>query len=182
MHMQVQSSFTDRMTTELITSALVVSAAAVSAAFLRSICGHDDHAPVDRAWIRTFSLEKYRPMLSMLSSADFDFLIAQNGYRAEIGKTLLAARRRSYLKYLQNLVYDYNRMQRAARELVSASANDRSDLALALLKSHLMFSVRALRIRSKLAMGLPLAAFDIEPLFNCLQQLHMRVEAHQGAW
>ena len=56
-----------------IDSIICLSAVAVGAAVLRSLY-RQGREPVDQAWIRSFAIQNYRPMLTILSDADFEFL------------------------------------------------------------------------------------------------------------
>jgi hypothetical protein len=159
------------MSIEVLTSILCVSAVAVGVALLRSLY-RQDRDRVDEAWVRNFAIEKYRPMLTILLDADFDFLKNQPGYRPEIADRLYKARRKSFRKYLASLVRDHNRLHSAARELVCQAPNDRSDLAIALLKSHVLFTWRVMLIHVKLALPVPMVQIDSAALLACMDELH----------
>ncbi len=100
-------------------------------------------------WIDPLSLDRYRPMLRLLSSGDMDFLRACPGCTARHIRVLRARRARILREYLRSLSGDFRRVSRATRVLVANSPADRSRLAIELLHRQWRFSrgLAAVRIR-----------------------------------
>jgi hypothetical protein len=115
----------------------------------REMASRTNAAEFDPAWLEDFSIVKYRPMLRLLSEDDYEFLASQAGYEVKIASQLRMERRKVFRAYLRNLVRDFNRLHNAAKIMALCSAQDRPDLAQALLKQQLTFTfaVAAVKVR-----------------------------------
>src|ERR1044071_6455020 len=90
----------------------IIAAASITtiALFVRSIAMRGASLPHDRTWLDEFSIDKYRPMLRLLSERDFEYLSMQAGSTPEIARRLRSERRKIFRAYLWNLVRDFNRL------------------------------------------------------------------------
>src|SRR5690349_18638174 len=122
------------MNAYMAVSVVAFCSIAVLAVFIRSLLKTGAALPHDRTWLDEFSVDKYRPMLRLLSERDFEYLSMQSGFTPEIARRLRIERRRIFRAYLNNLVRDFNRLQAAGRELVTQASTDRSELAAALMR------------------------------------------------
>jgi hypothetical protein len=126
----------------------------------------------DATWLEDFSVEKYRPMMRLLSNDDYQFLESQAGYEPAIANQLRAERRRIFRGYLRNLVRDFHRLHLAARMTMTYATNDRSDLAGVLLKQRFTFSVAVLTVEFRLILHtLGFGSVDVASLISSLENL-----------
>ena len=94
---------------------------------------------VDAEWLRGFTSEQYRPMERLLSREDIGFLRSQPGYAPEVERVFRKERRKVFRAYLRMLARDFDRFHFALRALLRDSAEDRPDLAKALVQQKAMF-------------------------------------------
>lgn len=90
-------------------------------------------------WLNDFSMEAYAPMSALFDRADFDFLSRQPGYRPEIGRRLLAERRRVFRGYLGLLTRDFNQLMALAKLAMVFSDEDRPEFGSALWRQQVGF-------------------------------------------
>jgi len=106
----------------------------------------------------SFSLEeslvlpvtKYQPMEKLLRRDDFEFLAGQPGYSASLGRRFRTERRRVFRGYLRCLRRDFGRVSLTFHTLIVHSAEDRGDLAAALVRERLKFGFGLLAIECRL--------------------------------
>lgn len=132
---------------------LVVAAFVVAFLFLfHKLASRGVTAARAAEWLEDLSLERYAPMERLLDKADLVFLAAQPGYRRAMSSRLLRERRKIFIGYLRLLIRDFNRLARIARQMRVQSAEDRPDLAKALLRQQITFYVAVAVVRCKLAL------------------------------
>ncbi len=90
--------------------------------------------------------ERYRLMERLLHESDFRFLATQPGFSPQMGRRF----RRIFRGYLRNLRKDFGRMSLALRALIVHAAEDRGDLAAALMRQRLLFMLGMLAIEARL--------------------------------
>jgi hypothetical protein len=126
--------------------------------------------------VEDFSIRRYRPMESLLSSDDFVFLASRKGFHSGIERRLRRERAVIFRRYLRNLRQDYDLLESACRRFVLAGQEDRSDLAFKLLSLRFMF-LRCLAIanvRSRLyALGFNVNATSV---FAPLERMQLEVQ------
>lgn len=153
--------------------ALLVIAVVFAALFLAMFRRASTANLPDARWLDEFSLDKYRPLDRLFDSADLQFVAAQPGYTASLGRKLASSRRAAARLYLSELTVDFDRLVRLGREMVVASPQDRADLATTLLNQWLTFHARVLSLRLRLRLA-PLGLKLTRPA-GLLEQLgHMR--------
>jgi hypothetical protein len=111
---------------------------------------------------------RYRPMLRLLSDADLDFASASPVLRGKIR----ARRREMFRGYLRCLTKDYAQLLSGVRRMMVESGADRPDLAKALAKNRLMFTLALCRIELHLQLHvLGLGKVDVSGLVEALDAL-----------
>jgi hypothetical protein len=129
----------------------------------------------DLNWCRDFSVAKYRPMERLLLQDDLEFLAAQPGSNREIVRRLRAERRRIFRRYLRALSRDFDRLLWAAKAMVLHSAEDRPDLAQALVRQTLMFDYALAVVHCRLVLqGLGIGTVDVRPLVGALEAMRLQ--------
>jgi len=94
---------------------------------------------VDPDWLKSFSVDSYRPMARLLSEDDIRFLKTQPGYRPGMEKALRSSRRKIFRAYLRSLGQDFNRLHLALRLAVLWRPEDAPELAKKLLWQKAVF-------------------------------------------
>ncbi len=106
----------------------------------------------DPSWIGEFSIQRYRPMLRLLDETDFSYLANHDSCSGKTLKGLRQKRRQIFRSYLRNLTSDFNRLHLAARLMTLYSQQDRPELAAALLRQKLVFSLALVTIECQLTL------------------------------
>jgi len=101
-------------------------------------------------WISDFSVARYRPMERLLAEEDYRFLEGQPAINRATVRRFRAERRAIFREYLRCLSKDFDRLCGAVQALTLASAEDRPDLAVALVKSRLSFACARLAVQMRL--------------------------------
>jgi hypothetical protein len=143
--------------------------------FLR-LASRFDAEPHSPSWLDEFSVDNYAPMERLLDRGDFVFLAAQPGYRPELAKRLLAARRKAFCEYLYQLIRDFNRLHFMAKLLLIHSPEDRPGFAAALWRQQLTFYFAVCLVRCKVALyPLGWTPVDVPELLEALETLRRQV-------
>jgi hypothetical protein len=103
-------------------------------------------------WLERFSVESYAPMERLLDKTDVAFLASQPGYRPEIGKRLMAERRKIFRAYLRLLVHDFNQLIRIGKLMVVYSNQDRQEFARSLWRQQVTFYAQVCELQLQLAL------------------------------
>lgn len=107
----------------------------------------DDVTP---EWVESFSVERYRPMLGLLADEDFTFLSRQPGFDPSIYKKLRRERLAIFEQYLNRLILDFKKLHATARYFVARSEEDRSDVAMRLVRLRWAFTMNVLEVQMQL--------------------------------
>ncbi len=117
-------------------------------------------------------------MERLLDASDFRFLETQPGYRPEMGRRLLAQRRKIFKQYLRMLIRDFNQLHFFARLMLVHSAEDRPDLARELFRQQIRFYLAVCFVRCKVALyPLGWTAVDVPKLVHALERMRSRIDA-----
>ncbi|HYL36926.1 MAG TPA: hypothetical protein VEV17_13510 [Bryobacteraceae bacterium] len=144
--------------------------------FLR-LASRFDAGSCSPQWLDEFSVEDYAPMERLLDRSDFEFLAAQDGYRPEIGKRLLADRRKAFSEYLSRLIRDFNQLHSLAKFILVHAAEDRPEFAQALWRQQIRFYFSVCVVRCKVALyPLGWTAVDVPHLVYALRRLHRQIQ------
>jgi hypothetical protein len=108
--------------------------------------------PLTTQWLSEFSIESYAPMERLLDQSDVAFLATQQGYRPEIGRRLMAERRKVFAAYLRELVQDFNRLMAIGKFMVVHSTEDRPEFARTLFRQQARFYLSVCIVRCQLAL------------------------------
>jgi len=128
-------------------------------------------------WLDRFSLKSYAPMERLLDRNDLAFLASQPGYRPEIGKRLMAERRRIFRAYLRMLVRDFNQLMGIGKLMVVYSNQDQHEFARNLGRQQVKFYARVCALHLQVALypvGWP--AVDARGLLDALGAMRSRVQ------
>jgi hypothetical protein len=116
--------------------------------------------------------DRYRPMLRLLSDADLQFV------PAHLRSSVRADRRMIFRRYLKCLAKDYARLLAGIRMAMVRSGVDRPELARALAKNRLLFSLAVCRIEYRLTLhAAGLGYVDVSGLVEALDALRGQVAA-----
>jgi hypothetical protein len=127
-------------------------------------------------WVESFSVERYRPMIGLLSNEDFQFLAGQPGFDPSIYKKLRRERLAIFDQYLSRLILDFKKLHTTARYLIANSQEDRSDVAMSLIKLRWVFAFTVLQVHvrfqlCKLGLGTVHAQMLVVQLQRMSEQL-----------
>jgi hypothetical protein len=169
------------MVVYIVIAIAALCSTAVLVALFRSLLRSGVSAPQDRAWLDEFSIDKYRPMLRLLSERDFEYLALQSGFTPDIAKRLRQERRRIFRAYLRNITRDFNRLHSAARELVAQAPEDRSALASALMTYQLTFVCAMVGVHCRLVLHIiGIGNVDVRRVLNTLESFRIEIAAAQA--
>src|SRR3954471_8954261 len=121
-------------------------------AFMRRVLAPATVSACDPQWISEFSLTKYRPMQRLLDDSDARYLSAHDSCTPQMLKRLRTERRRIFRSYLRSLISDFNRLHMAARMVLLYAEQDRPDLASALFRQRVTFTVAVVAIECRLVL------------------------------
>lgn len=128
-------------------------------------------------WLDQFSLRRYAPMERLLDRSDLVFLEAQPGYRAQIGKRLIADRRKIFRSYLRFLVRDFNQLINIGKFMVVYSNQDQQEFARTLIRQQLKFYTQVYTIQVQLTFyPWGWGAVDAQGLLAALGDMRGRVQ------
>jgi hypothetical protein len=106
---------------------------------IRKFAAAGGNLPVTAEWIDELSIERYQPMLRLLSGEDLEFLKSQPGYTPRTATRLRIQRCQIFRGYLRCLNADFSRVCAAIKLLMLQSRNDRPDLAAVLVRAQVTF-------------------------------------------
>ena len=110
------------------------------------------HLPVTVEWIEELSIERYSPMLRLLSQEDLHFLRAQPGYTPQRATKFRIQRCQIFREYLRQLESDFERICVALKVLMVQSEHDRPDLAAVLVRNGMTFAYGMMTVRLQLVL------------------------------
>jgi len=126
---------------------------------------------------RHFSTDSYLPMSRLLSRDDIQFLRTQPGYEPRIERELLKARRNIFRVYLRSMGQDFNRLHRALRLMVLHAPEDRSELAVFLVRQKVRFFSALAFAHIKLTLHtLGIGDVDITALVQMLDSMRIELQ------
>jgi hypothetical protein len=165
----VRLSFTVELALSAMTGLSVLGVAPVLKRLFRKTT-LDDITP---EWLESFSVERYRPMLSLLSNDDFDFLSSQPGFDASIYKKLRRERLAIFDEYFRRLISDFKKLHTTARYLVARESEDHSSEAMKLVELRFAFmtAVFAVHFRYLLCKA-GVGTMEAQILFKRLQEMN----------
>ena len=139
------------------------------AALLRQTPSRGRFPKATPEWVNTLSTAKYRPMERLLTDVDFNFVGSQPWCSLKMVKRLRAQRRHILRMYLRCLDRDFHRLCDGLRMVMLSSTQDRPDLAVALFKQRVSFTIGLALVRLRIAMhATDWATADIRALIDTL--------------
>lgn len=105
----------------------------------------------DSAWIDSFSILKYQPLIRLASKADEDYLTANLGKEAY--KAYAKLRRTIIRDYLRSLASDFSRIQEIATAKCVRASSDDGNLSAALVEQQMSFIFQIWTIEARLFLG-----------------------------
>jgi hypothetical protein len=151
---------------------------AASVFLFRALASRPDQTTCSLEWLDSFSLENYAPMQRLLDSGDVEFLSSQPGYRPEIGKRLMAERRKIFRGYLRLLILDFSQLIGLGKLMVVYAAGDRAELARALWRHQISFHFAVFAVQCKLALHpLGWSVPDVRKLVQALETMRDQIQA-----
>ena len=143
----------------------------------RALASRPDQSTCSLEWLDSFSLENYAPMQRLLDRGDVEFLSSQPGYRPEIGKRLMAERRKVFRGYLRLLILDFNQLIGLGKLMVVYGAEDHAELARALWRSQISFYCAVFAVQCKLALHpLGWSGVDVNKLVQALETMRDQIQ------
>jgi hypothetical protein len=134
--------------------------------------------PIDTEWIEELSVERYRPMIRLLNSADIDFLRSQPGFTPQMEAALRKERRQVFSGYLRLLETDFRRVSMALKVLMLQSRYDRPDLASTLLRQQAVFALGMTMVRIRVALfQVGLGAVDASMLVKAFDSMRLELRS-----
>ena len=132
--------------------------------------------PATTDWIDELSVERYRPMLKLLSGEDVAFLRRRPDHTSAMELKFHAQRCQIFLGYLHNLEEDFGRVCGALKLLMMHAEQDRPDLATTLVVARLQFTcgVAAARVQAQLFRW-GLGTVDVADLLKIFTSLHLEL-------
>jgi len=159
-----------------ITILLLIAAGLGVFTLVRKLAGPATVSECDPEWIAKFSIARYRPMLRLLDEADYEFLASQPGYSKEFIENLRTERRAIFRAYLRSLVRDFHRLHLAARAVLVHATEDRSDLAMTLVRQRVTFTLAIMTVEYRLVLhALGLGTVDVRGLIAAVDGMRANV-------
>jgi hypothetical protein len=119
---------------------------------------------------------RYRPMFRLLDESDCGFVATGFPGNSNL-RRFRAERRKLFRVYLRNLGDDHARIVGAIRNLLVDSELDRPDLAKALYRCQLMFSLAMLSVEFKLQLhALGIGTVDVRSLVAAVEGLQLQLQ------
>jgi hypothetical protein len=165
----------------LVAIAIVFLAACFAGLFWR-LASRFDAQQCTAEWLDRFSVKSYAPMERLLDSNDLAFLASQPGYRPEIGKRLMAERRKIFRAYLRLLVRDFNQLIGIGKLMVVYSNLDQHEFARSLGRQQVQFYARICALQVQLALHpLGWTSVDARDLLAALGDMRTKVRQMTSA-
>lgn len=164
----------------VLPSALLFCAglAAAFVALLRQVSTSHAGLPITTGWIDELSIERYRPMMRLLSLQETQLLAGKPGFTSEMAARLRFERCRIFREYLRYLRADFQRVSTAIGVLMVQSRYDRPDLARMLVRRRMAFAVRLVVIRMRLLLYCHgYCHVDGSPLVRTFDALRLELQA-----
>lgn len=116
----------------------------------RFASGQVSKLPATTGWLQALSVERYRPMLRLLTEEDLRFLRSQLGFTRSMETRLRINRSQMARGYLRAMQADFALICTALKTLMAQSQQDRPDLASTLIRSQLMFAFGCFLVETRI--------------------------------
>jgi hypothetical protein len=166
------------MNTVLTAVLLTLAAVGLALLFLRRALQARKESSFSMDELPVLSSRRYQPMERLLREDDFRFLAAQPGYTPRVGRRFRSERRRVFRGYLKNLSKDFRQVAMACHLLLIHSAVDRRDLASALFRQRLTFSLAMLGVEGRLLLhAAGVGTVDVSGLVESLETMQEQIRS-----
>ena len=146
------------------------------AVLYRQLAAPTHSLPVAAGWIDELSVERYRPMLRLLSEDDLQFLRSQPGFTSQWEARHRKQRCQVFRGYLSVLENDFKRVCLAIKFLMVHSQHDRPDLAATLIRSQLAFAGGMVMVQCRLVLyRWGLGAVDVADLIKLFDGMRLEL-------
>jgi hypothetical protein len=116
------------------------------------------------------------PMERLLSSADFDFLASEPGFRPGMKKRLRAQRVATFQSYLSQVKVEFHQLHRQLRLLTLQAGVDSPELAKALVEQRVQFSLRLMQVEYRLFLfRFGMAPVNVQGIATVIEQMREQV-------
>lgn len=119
---------------------------------IRSLTRFDQGPAMSMEALAELSVDRYRPMLRLLSDDDLRFLRVQPGFTPDMASQLRRQRCKIFRGYLKCLDRDFRCVCGALKLLILESRYDRPDLASALVRAQVLFTGGRVAVQFRLAL------------------------------
>lgn len=120
---------------------------------------------------------RYRPMFRLLDESDCGFIAAGYPGDAHLLRRFRAERRSLFRIYLRNLGKDHAMIVGAIRTMIVESQLDRPDLAKALYRCQLMFTLAMFSVEFKLLLhSMGVGTVDVRSLVSAVEGLQFQLQ------
>ena len=161
----------------ILTIILVASLLGI-VAMVRMWSAADRSLPVTAEWIDDLSPDRYRPMMRLLDSRDFEFLRSQNGFTPKMEAKLRTRRCQIFRGYLRSLDTDFQRVCMALKLVLLHSEQDRPDLSAVLVHHQIMFISGLLAAQFRVFLyGWGICTVDVTPLVRIFDVVRIELRA-----
>jgi len=128
-----------------------------------------------------FSLERYEPMVRLLSEEDLNFLQSKPGVSKQAVKRFRRQRRRVFRSYLNELASDFLRLHRRAKALTTEAPAEYSELVGVLMRQELRFWSALAGVEMRLALHtVGIGAVDIRALLRPIEAITSAMPPQRG--
>ncbi len=137
-----------------------------------------DHTPSGEVLVQPFSPSRYKPMEKLLSRKELDFIQSHPCFSTDSLKRIRAERRSIFRKYIKMMCADFHQLTNAIRHIMVQSTETRPELAKALVRAQLLFTLTIVLLEARLilqATGFDMLTVSSARLIHVLEQM-------QGEW
>jgi hypothetical protein len=160
----------------LIAALLSLAPVGLALLFLYRTLSLRQHGEIPLDQCLTLPPQRYRVMERLLDESDFRFLATQPGFSPQMGRRFRAQRRRVFRGYLRHLRKDFRRISLALQALIVHAAEDRGDLAAALMRQRLMFMLSMLAIEARLLLhAVGVGAVDVGDMVESFETMQAQI-------
>ena len=160
----------------LIAAWLSLAAVGLALLFLYRTLSLRQHGEISLDQCLVLQPERYQVMERLFPETDFRFLSTQPGFSPQMGRRFRAERRRIFRVYLRNLRKDFGRMALAVQTLIVHAAEDRGDLAAALMRQRLLFVVRMIAIEARLLLhAVGVGMIDVGGMVEAAETMQVQI-------
>jgi hypothetical protein len=144
---------------------------------LRQVHSSARSLPATVEWIDEISVDRYRPMLRLLSRDDLRFLRDQPDYSPRMEAKLRVQRAQIFADYLKRMSEDFSRICGALKLLTLQADRDRPDLAAQIVQAQFAF-IRGMYLArvNVLLYRVGIGSVDAAALLRIFSSMHIELQ------